>query len=153
MLGLGPRLFVKDSMNVFDAVVVFFSLIEILDLLKRFGDGGVKILPLSVLRAFRIIRLFKLARSIESMRKILATLISSMASVMYLGMLLGLIILIFILLGMELFGGRYPRPELNFTKVLPPLGQQVARRLGRRLRRATTLTTSATPSSRSSSCC
>ena len=118
VLGLGPRLFVKDSMNVFDAVVVFFSLIEILfDLLKRFGDGGVKIpFPLSVLRAFRIIRLFKLARSIESMRKILATLISSMASVMYLGMLLGLIILIFILLGMELFGGRYPRPELNYTE-------------------------------------
>jgi hypothetical protein len=118
VLGLGPRLFAKDSMNVFDAFVVFFSLVEIVfDLLARFGDGGVVIpFPLSVLRAFRIIRLFKLARSIESMRKILTTLISSVGSVMYLGMLLGLIVLIFILLGMELFGGRYPRPELNYTQ-------------------------------------
>lgn len=33
----------------------------------------------------------------------------------YLAVLLGLVILIFILLGMELFGGWYQRPELNYT--------------------------------------
>merc|ERR1719181_859322 len=49
------------------------------------------------------------------MRKILSTLVSSLASVVYLAALLGLVILIFILLGMELFGGRYPHPELNYT--------------------------------------
>ena len=52
---------------------------------------------------------------IRDRRKILATLAQSMASVVYLAMLLLLMILIFLLLGMELFGGYYPRPELNYT--------------------------------------
>jgi len=118
VIGLGPKLYKKDAMNLFDAFVVVFSIIELgLDLNKRANpDAGVEIgIPLSVLRAFRIFRLFKLARSVESLRKIISTLFSSMRSVVYLALLLGLIILIFILLGMELFGGRYPHPEYNFT--------------------------------------
>jgi len=118
IFAFGGRLFCKDKMNVFDLVVVFFSLVEIIvDILSRWS--GVEIafpLPLSVLRAFRIFRLFKLVRSVPSIRKILVTLIQSMGSVIYLAMLLILIIIIFMLLGMELFGGFYPRPELNYTQ-------------------------------------
>merc|ERR1719482_2172420 len=49
------------------------------------------------------------------MRKILVALVQSLGSVVYLALLLMLIMLIFILLGMELFGGRYPHAELNYT--------------------------------------
>ena len=122
IIGLGPRLFMKDRMNVFDFFVVAFSIVEIaLDLTSRISGSEVSIgLPLSVLRAFRIFRLFKLVRSIDSLRKIITTLAESMASVVYLAGLLGLMIVIFILLGMELFGGFYPRPELQYTNATFP---------------------------------
>ena len=117
IIGLGPKLFWKDRMNLFDLFVVVFSIVEIvIDVIKRTTGAPVSFpLPLSVLRAFRIFRLFKLVRSVPSLRKILTTLAQSMSSVFYLALLLVLMILIFILLGMELFGGYYPRPELNFT--------------------------------------
>jgi len=83
---LGWRMFIRDSMNLFDAFVVFFSIVEIvLDFLERFGTSGAVIpLPLSVLRAFRIFRLFKLVRTIESLRNIITTLIQSFKEVFYL---------------------------------------------------------------------
>ena len=68
------------------------------------------------LRTFRIFRLFKLAKAVPSIRKVFVTLSQSISSVSYLAVLLCLVILIFILLGMELFGGFYPRPELNYTQ-------------------------------------
>ena len=122
VIGLGPKLYKKDSMNIFDAFVVAFSIIEIcLELNKKSDPNATELpLPLSVLRAFRIFRLFKLVRSIETLRKILATLASSLRSVVYLALLLCLVILIFILLGMELFGGHYPHPDLNYTYDLFP---------------------------------
>merc|ERR1719478_61727 len=117
IFALGPVLYARDWMNLFDAFVVLFSIVEIvLDLLKKLSTAEFSLpIPLSILRAFRIFRLFKLVRSIESMRKIISTLATSLLSVIYLLALLGLIVLIFILLGMDLFGGFYPRPELNYT--------------------------------------
>merc|ERR1719421_619325 len=116
--GLGPKIFWMDKMNRFDLFVVIFSVLElVIDLYCRAEDVDNPLpVPLSVLRAFRIFRLFKLVRSIPSLRKILTTLAQSMASVVYLAMLLVLMILIFVLLGMELFGGFYPRPEYNYTE-------------------------------------
>merc|ERR1719440_1473921 len=110
-------LFWKEFMNYFDLTVVAFSLLEIaLDVVSRSSAQQVHFpLPLSVLRAFRILRLFKLVKSVKSMRKILSTLVQSIKSIVYLGALLVLMILIFALLGMELFGGFYPRPELGYT--------------------------------------
>merc|ERR1719460_768862 len=95
-------------MTVFDAGVVIFAIFEIvLDFLDKFA--GVKnVIP--------IFRLFKLARAIPTMRKIISTLAQSLADVFYLSCLLLLFVLIFLLLGMELFGGQYPRPELNYTR-------------------------------------
>ena len=118
IVGLGWQLYKKDAMNLFDAFVVAFSIIEIgLDLNAKANPGTETVpLPLSVLRAFRIFRLFKLVRSVDTLRKILVTLINSLKSVVYLALLLCLVILIFILLGVELFGGQYPHYEYNYTK-------------------------------------
>jgi len=123
IIGYGPRLFLKNKVNTFDLFVVIFSVIEIvIDLMSRLSGQDIYFpLPLSVLRAFRIFRLFKLVKSMPSLRKIIETLIQSMASVSYLAMLLLLMILIFMLLGMELFGGLYPRPEPNYTEGQFPL--------------------------------
>jgi len=122
LLGMGPHLFIKDSFNVFDIVVVFVSLVELcLDIIAFLvGSFGSSIPGLSVLRAFRIFRLLKLVRSVPSLRRILATLINSIRSVFYLFLLVLLMMLIFALLGMELFGGFYPRPEYNYTETQMP---------------------------------
>lgn len=122
LLGLGPALFVKDSFNVFDIVVVVVSLVELsLDMTSFLVDSfGSNIPGLSVLRAFRIFRLLKLVRSVPSLRRILTTLVNSIKSVFYLFTLLLLMMVIFALLGMELFGGFYPRPEFNYTESQMP---------------------------------
>ena len=118
-IAFGPRLFVKDAMNVFDAVVVAFSVLEnTVDSLKRFSTTNVDFpLPISILRTFRIIRLFKIAKSVKSIRKVLGALSASLNSVIYLALLLTIVTIIYILLGMQLFGGYYPRPELNYTSL------------------------------------
>ena len=48
----------NDYYNRFDAIVVFFSLIEIILEVANAGGGG----GLSALRAFRIFRVFKMAK-------------------------------------------------------------------------------------------
>eukprot|EP00951_Prasinocladus_malaysianus_P002849 scaffold20217_cov44-Prasinocladus_malaysianus.AAC.1 len=102
LLGLGVRKYVEDTMNVFDAIVVVVSLVEIGMTANGSGGSG-----LSVLRTFRLLRIFKLARSWKELNKIINTIFKSLASIAYLSLILLLIIFIFALLGMQLFGYRY----------------------------------------------
>ena len=67
------RLFFRDFMNKFDLIVVLFSILEIiLDSVARGGGGENPIpIPLSVLRAFRILRLFKIVKSSKKLKVVL----------------------------------------------------------------------------------
>lgn len=69
MLGLGFKEYAADSFNLFDCSVVMISLIEnIIDWIGiDFGGGG----AISALRAIRLLRVFKLARSWTSFRVLL----------------------------------------------------------------------------------
>jgi len=121
--GFGVKIFMMDNFNVFDLLVVAISLVEILlDCMGFAGLLDASLPGLSALRALRIFRIMKLVRSVESLRKILAMLGRSVGSVVYLMLLLCLFVFIFSLLGMELFGGFYPRPETqyNYTQELFP---------------------------------
>jgi Ion transport protein len=101
LCGLGLRGYLADRMNAFDGVVVLASLVEIL--LTSLGWHGAS---LSVFRAFRLMRVFKLARRWEELNKIVRTVFKSLASIAYLSMLLLLFIFMMALLGMQLFGHR-----------------------------------------------
>jgi len=120
LLGYGTRIFVKDSFNIFDAVVVVVSLIEIvLELLNQTKTADTTGFPaLSVLRALRVFRILKMVRTVDSLKSIMSALVRSLKSVVYLVALLGLFIFIFALLGMEFFGGFTPYPVrwANFTE-------------------------------------
>ena len=60
LIGLHPRGYAQDSFNIFDGVVVIISLVEVvMELAKVEGGSG----GLAVLRSFRLVRVFKLARS------------------------------------------------------------------------------------------
>ena len=104
ILGLGLREYCKDNMNVFDGLVVISSLVEVGTdvaggVCSGGGGGG-----LSVLRSFRLLRVFKLARSWKQLNNIINTIFKSIASISYLMLILVLFIFIFSLLGMQLFG-------------------------------------------------
>lgn len=58
LIGLGIKLYVSDGFNIFDGIMVIISLMEIL----IFPEGGSNYSGLLVLRAFRLFRVFKLAR-------------------------------------------------------------------------------------------
>lgn len=91
--GLGPRAYVSDRFNVFDAVIVIVSLVE----LGIGGGGGI----VSVFRAFRLMRVLKLAKSFMSLRILLATVGESIANVSYMTILLLLFVFMFSVLGMQ----------------------------------------------------
>lgn len=112
IIAYGPVGYCSDSMNIFDATVVAFSVIEsVATLASVTGDsGGVNVSgfrALRLFRAFRLLRAFKLARSFRSLRLLLRTVVYSITQARDLGLLLLLAIFIFALLGMECFAGSF----------------------------------------------
>mmetsp|Transcript_3541 Transcript_3541/g.12709 ORF Transcript_3541/g.12709 Transcript_3541/m.12709 type:complete len:1714 (-) Transcript_3541:989-6130(-) len=100
LVGLGFNGYAADQMNIFDGMVVIFSFVEI-GMNEASGQKGGS---LSVLRSFRLLRVFKLARSWKQLNQIIATIFNSLHSISYLSLILLLFIFIFSLLGMQLFG-------------------------------------------------
>ena len=77
LVGLGINNYVRDGFNLFDAFVVFVSLIEILMSVAGSGENS----GLSVFRTFRLFRVFKLIRSWDSLRILMITILNSLAKV------------------------------------------------------------------------
>jgi Ion transport protein len=102
LIGLGWRGYVADRMNRFDGIVVLASFVEFAMSLTTIADSG----ALSVFRAFRLMRVFKLARRWAELNKIVRTIFKSLSSIAYLSLLLLVFIFIMALLGMQLFGYR-----------------------------------------------
>jgi len=100
--GLGLEKFQEDSFNTFDSAIVFISLIELM--IGGEGGGGI-----SALRSFRIMRLFKLLRSWTTLRRILKNMAKTMnSSSAFIG-LLCLMIFVFSLVGMTMFGDTFDK--------------------------------------------
>lgn len=99
IIGLGLKGYLRDRMNTFDAVIVLASLIEIIVGAIPGNESGSST-QLSVLRAFRLMRIFKLARSWKELNKIINTVFNSLQSIVYLSFILLLFMFITALLGM-----------------------------------------------------
>jgi hypothetical protein len=78
---------------------------------------------LSVLRTFRLARVFKLGRSWKELNRIINVLGRSVTSVGWLSVLLLLVVFVFALMGMQLFGFRLQRCELPGAAQLCPPGR------------------------------
>uniref|UniRef100_A0A7S3DJI7 Calcium-channel protein CCH1 n=1 Tax=Palpitomonas bilix TaxID=652834 RepID=A0A7S3DJI7_9EUKA len=116
LVGLGLRGYVKSGFNVFDGVIVIVSIIE-LGIYQLLGGGGGF---LSVLRAFRLFRVFKLASSWKELRNILRTIQDTAGSLGPLTVVLLIFMFIFSLLGMQMFGGTFPAGvSSNFDELFP----------------------------------
>jgi hypothetical protein len=72
--------------HVFDAIVVIVSIVELFAADE--GSG------LSVLRAFRLLRIFKIIKSWVSLRQLLTTVLASLSAITNLGFLTSLFLFI-----------------------------------------------------------
>jgi hypothetical protein len=70
MIGFGLPAYAKDNFNIFDCFIVCMSFVE---LIMPDSDSS-----LSVLRAFRLLRIFKIIKSWDSLRVLLSTVLDSL---------------------------------------------------------------------------
>uniref|UniRef100_W5KTZ6 Voltage-dependent P/Q-type calcium channel subunit alpha-1A n=1 Tax=Astyanax mexicanus TaxID=7994 RepID=W5KTZ6_ASTMX len=109
--GLGTRPYFHSSFNCFDCIVICGSIFEVLWAMIQPGTS----FGISVLRALRLLRIFKVTKYWASLRNLVVSLLNSMKSIISLLFLLFLFIVVFALLGMQLFGGQF-----NFEGGTPP---------------------------------
>nr|XP_042895043.1 muscle calcium channel subunit alpha-1 [Parasteatoda tepidariorum] len=116
IFSLGFQGYFVSLFNRFDCFVVLSSILETVltysDVMPPLG--------ISVLRCVRLLRIFKVTKYWSSLRNLVASLINSMRSIASLLLLLFLFIVIFALLGMQVFGGKFnnnpheDKPRSNF---------------------------------------
>ncbi|XP_072328588.1 voltage-dependent L-type calcium channel subunit alpha-1D [Scyliorhinus torazame] len=103
MYSLGLQAYFVSLFNRFDCFVVCGGIIE--TILVEFEIMSP--LGISVFRCVRLLRIFKVTRHWQSLSNLVASLLNSMRSIASLLLLLFLFIIIFSLLGMQLFGGKF----------------------------------------------
>ncbi|XP_031732896.1 calcium channel, voltage-dependent, P/Q type, alpha 1A subunit, b isoform X8 [Anarrhichthys ocellatus] len=111
MYGLGIQPYLHSSFNCFDCVVIVGSIFEVVWATIKPGTS----FGISVLRALRLLRIFKVTKYWAPLRNLVVSLLNSMKSIVSLLFLLFLFIVVFALLGMQLFGGQF-----NFDTGTPP---------------------------------
>ncbi|XP_072336839.1 voltage-dependent L-type calcium channel subunit alpha-1S-like isoform X11 [Scyliorhinus torazame] len=103
MYSLGLQAYFVSLFNRFDCFVVCAGILETILVEVRVMSP----LGISVLRCIRLLRIFKITRYWTSLSNLVASLLNSVRSIASLLLLLFLFIIIFSLLGMQLFGGKY----------------------------------------------
>jgi hypothetical protein len=109
IIGYGLRMF-KDPWNIFDIFIVAITLIGII--IK--SSSQVQLGPqTTIVRSFRIIRVFYFFKKNKSLRATLMTFMVSLPALVNIGSLLVLINLIYSILGVYLFADIKLNNELN----------------------------------------
>uniref|UniRef100_A0A182UKH3 Voltage-dependent L-type calcium channel subunit alpha n=1 Tax=Anopheles melas TaxID=34690 RepID=A0A182UKH3_9DIPT len=120
MYSLGFQGYFVSLFNRFDCFVVIGSIGEMI-------LTSTQIMPplgVSVLRCVRLLRVFKVTKYWQSLSNLVASLLNSIQSIASLLLLLFLFIVIFALLGMQVFGGKFnfnssvDKPRSNFDNIL-----------------------------------
>ena len=91
--------YLEDAFNKFDGFIVFLSLVE----MSIPGESA----GLSVFRAMRILRIFKVARGLENFQKVLSSVVAVMPELANFAGLVLLFIFFFAVMGLHLFGGTF----------------------------------------------
>ncbi|KAE8291302.1 Sodium channel protein type 2 subunit alpha [Larimichthys crocea] len=98
LIALDPYYYFQQGWNIFDGVIVCLSLMEL-------GLSNVE--GLSVLRSFRLLRVFKLAKSWPTLNTLIKIIGNSVGALGNLTLVLAIIVFIFAVVGMQLFGKNY----------------------------------------------
>uniref|UniRef100_A0A3B4YEY9 Voltage-dependent L-type calcium channel subunit alpha n=1 Tax=Seriola lalandi dorsalis TaxID=1841481 RepID=A0A3B4YEY9_SERLL len=115
MYALGLPSYFMSLFNRFDCFVVSTGITELI----LVHMGIMSVMGISVLRCIRLLRLLKVTRYWTSLSNLVASLLNSVRSIACLLLLLFLFIVIFSLLGMQVFGGKFnfpnqPKPRSTF---------------------------------------
>uniref|UniRef100_A0A8B9HW94 Sodium channel protein n=1 Tax=Astyanax mexicanus TaxID=7994 RepID=A0A8B9HW94_ASTMX len=105
IIALDPYYYFQQGWNIFDSFIVCLSLMEL-------GLSNVE--GLSVLRSFRLLRVFKLAKSWPTLNTLIKIIGNSVGALGNLTLVLAIIVFIFAVVGMQLFGKNY---ELCVCKI------------------------------------
>ncbi|KAM8967831.1 sodium channel protein type 5 subunit alpha-like isoform 2-T2 [Pelodytes ibericus] len=98
IIALDPFYYFQQGWNIFDSIIVCFSLMELC--LLSMGN-------LSVLRSFRLLRVFKLAKSWPTLNTLIKIIGNSVGALGNLTLVLAIIVFIFAVVGVQLFGKNY----------------------------------------------
>ncbi|XP_040289748.1 sodium channel protein type 4 subunit alpha-like isoform X9 [Bufo bufo] len=101
IIALDPYYYFQQGWNIFDSIIVTLSLMEFcLSSLSSMGN-------LSVLRSFRLLRVFKLAKSWPTLNTLIKIIGNSVGALGNLTLVLAIIVFIFAVVGVQLFGRNY----------------------------------------------
>ena len=104
LVGLGPNSYIRDSYNIFDTIIVTLSIVDVsFSFAVNNDDSSSGAGAISAFRAFRLIRVFKLAKSWTKLQRLIQMISKSLVDISSFSVLLFLLMFIYILLGMELF--------------------------------------------------
>ncbi|XP_053732385.1 sodium channel, voltage-gated, type I-like, alpha isoform X2 [Synchiropus splendidus] len=98
IIALHPYYYFKEGWNIFDGVIVTLSLFELC---------LAKVLGMSFMRSFRLLRVFKLAKSWPTLNTLIKIIGNSVGALGNLTLVLAIIVFIFAVVGMQLFGKNY----------------------------------------------
>ncbi|XP_075444026.1 sodium channel protein type 5 subunit alpha-like isoform X1 [Ascaphus truei] len=98
IIALDPYYYFQQGWNIFDSIIVTLSLMELG--LSSMGN-------LSVLRSFRLLRVFKLAKSWPTLNTLIKIIGNSVGALGNLTLVLAIIVFIFAVVGVQLFGRNY----------------------------------------------
>ncbi|KAG9331908.1 hypothetical protein JZ751_016596, partial [Albula glossodonta] len=98
IIAMDPYYYFQEGWNIFDGFIVTLSLVEL---------GLADVEGLSVLRSFRLLRVFKLAKSWPTLNMLIKIIGNSVGALGNLTLVLAIIVFIFAVVGMQLFGKSY----------------------------------------------
>ncbi|XP_049634801.1 sodium channel protein type 4 subunit alpha [Suncus etruscus] len=98
LIAMDPYEYFQQGWNIFDSFIVTLSLVEL---------GLSNVQGLSVLRSFRLLRVFKLAKSWPTLNMLIKIIGNSVGALGNLTLVLAIIVFIFAVVGMQLFGKSY----------------------------------------------
>ncbi|XP_077370619.1 sodium channel protein type 2 subunit alpha-like isoform X1 [Festucalex cinctus] len=106
VIALDPYYYFQEGWNIFDGIIVSLSLMEL---------GLANVEGLSVLRSFRLLRVFKLAKSWPTLNMLIKIIGNSVGALGNLTLVLAIIVFIFAVVGMQLFGKNYKEFVCNIN--------------------------------------
>uniref|UniRef100_A0A8C9ZDG0 Sodium channel protein n=1 Tax=Sander lucioperca TaxID=283035 RepID=A0A8C9ZDG0_SANLU len=111
IIALDPYYYFQERWNIFDAIIVSLSLMELC--LEKVGG-------MAVLRSFRLLRVFKLAKSWPTLNTLIKIIGNSVGALGNLTLVLAIIVFIFAVVGMQLFGKYYKENVCRICKNCTP---------------------------------
>jgi len=104
-VAVGPLIYWADNAMAFDGVIVLLSVVDLVNDFASGADGGGS--AITALRAFRMLRIFKLAKKFPSMKILLSAGVQTLMSMGDFVALFFLIICVFALMAQSFFGGTF----------------------------------------------